>query len=66
MNKFSLFILLITTVLLFSFCISRSPTAIEENAEVIFPKGKGNFVIAFYNVENLFDTIDYAALNDAE
>lgn len=66
MRKFSLFILPVTTVLLFSFCISRSPTAIEENAKVISPKGKGNFVIAFYNVENLFDTIDDPAINDAE
>lgn len=66
MRKFFLFLIPVGLALLFSFCISNSKSVIPDHADVLTTKGKRNFMIAFYNVENLFDTIDDPAINDAE
>ncbi|HUM47656.1 MAG TPA: hypothetical protein PLD84_12055 [Chitinophagales bacterium] len=62
----SSFLLLISTLLLFSFFVTENSRSREPN-EILEPsKGPNGFVIAFYNVENLFDTIDDPITDDAE
>ncbi|MEO6167966.1 MAG: endonuclease/exonuclease/phosphatase family protein [Chitinophagales bacterium] len=54
------------TLFLFSFCVSEKNKTLPADAPGKPAKGSGTFMIAFYNVENLFDTHDDPGTDDAE
>ncbi|MBK9729868.1 MAG: endonuclease/exonuclease/phosphatase family protein [Chitinophagaceae bacterium] len=58
--------ILLCTLFLFSFCLRENSTNNQTDLTEYPARGTTNFIIAFYNVENLFDTQDDPAIDDSE
>lgn len=64
-TQFSVIVLLVT-LFLFSFCLKENTVSCQPEEKIETSKGAANFTVAFYNVENLFDTKDDPITDDSE